>query len=62
MAGLSAGIVTEVEANTGMPGGSQSKFSGLLANPATWSFIWAGLAFLYLLGIYMGTIVIRRKG
>lgn len=61
MPGLSAGVVTEAEVNTGMPS-TPSKFSGMLANPATWSFIWAGLAFLYLVGIYMGTIVIRKKG
>lgn len=61
MPGLSAGIVTEVEANTGFPA-TQSRFSGLLANPATWSYIWATLAFLYLVSIYMGTLVIRKKG
>lgn len=61
MPGLSAGIVTEVEANTGMPSGT-SRFTGLLANPASWSYIWAGAAFLYLVSIYMGTLVIRKKG
>lgn len=61
MAGLAAGIVTEAEVNTGMPG-TPSRFSGLLANPATWSYIWAIAAFAYLIAIYMGTLVIRKKG
>lgn len=61
MAGLAAGVVTEAQVNSGMPG-TPSKFSDLLANPATWSYIWAAVAFLYLIAIYMGTLVIRKKG
>ena len=61
MAGLAAGVVTEAQVNTGMSG-TPSRFSGLLENPATWSYIWTALAFVYLLGIYLGTIVIRKKG
>lgn len=60
MAGLAAGVVTEAQVNTGMP--TPSRFSGLLESPATWSYIWTILAFAYLVMIYMGTLVIRKKG
>lgn len=61
MAGLAAGVVTEAQANTNFSG-TPSKLSASLSNPATWSYIWAGLAMLYLVGIYLGMIVIRRRG
>lgn len=59
MAGLAAGVVTESQAN-GMPS-APSKFSLSLQSPATWSYIWTSLAFVYLFGIYVGFISIRRK-
>lgn len=60
MAGLAAGVVTEAQANS-LPS-APSKMSASLQNPATWSYIWVGLAFAYLISIYLGMIVVRRKG
>lgn len=60
MAGLAAGVVTEAQVNS-QPS-QPSKMAVSLQNPATWSYIWAALAFLYLLGIYLGMIVVRRRG
>lgn len=60
MAGLAAGVVTEAQVNS-QPS-QPSKLSASLQNPATWSYIWVSLAFLYLIGIYLGMIVIRRRG
>lgn len=59
MAGLAAGIVTEAQANTNFSG-TPSKLSASLANPATWSYIWAASALLYLVAIYLGFLVVRR--
>lgn len=58
MAGIAAGVVTESQAN-GMPS-APSKFQLSLKSPATWSYIWTGTAFLYLLGIYVGFISLRK--
>jgi len=63
MAGLSvnAGVVTadQVEGLPSAPSGLQLTF-GL---PASWTYLWVGLAFLYLIGIYLGMIrVTRREG
>lgn len=60
MAGLAAGVVSEAQAN--FPNAPEGKFSASLQNPATWSYIWAGVSFLYLVGIYLGMIVIKRRG
>lgn len=60
MAGLAAGVVTESQVN-GLPS-APSKFSLSLQSPATWSYIWTGLATVYLLGIYLGFISLRGKG
>jgi hypothetical protein len=60
MPGLAAGVVTEAQTN-GFP--SQPSKMGLsLQSPATWSYIWVALAFAYLVGIYLGMIVIKRRG
>lgn len=59
MAGLAAGVITEAQAN-GLPQ-QPSKMAASLQNPATWSFIWAGAAFAYLVSIYLGMIVVKRK-
>lgn len=63
MAGLSvnAGVVTadQVEGLPSPPSGLQLT----LGLPASWTYIWVALAFLYLIGIYMGMIrVTRREG
>lgn len=60
MAGLAAGVVTEAQVNS-QPS-QPSKMSVSLSSPATWSYIWAAVAFLYLVSIYLGMIVIRRSG
>jgi hypothetical protein len=60
MATVQAGVVGDVEVN-GLP----QQPSGLalsLQSPATWTYIWVILAFLYLAGIYMGMIRITRRG
>lgn len=59
MAGLAAGVVTESQVN-GMPS-APSKFALSLKSPATWSYIWTALATVYLVGIYMGFISLRRS-
>jgi hypothetical protein len=59
MAGLAAGVVTEAQVNSQPQ--SPTKLGLALDSAATWSYIWAGAAFLYLIGIYLGMIVIRRK-
>lgn len=60
MAGVAAGVVTEAQVN-GIPA-PQGKFAHSLQNPATWSYIWTALSFLYLILIYMGMIRISRRG
>jgi hypothetical protein len=60
MPGLAAGVVTEAQVNSGIPS-PPSKFAASLASPATWSVIWAVVALMYLVGIYLGMIVIRRR-
>lgn len=59
MAGIAAGVVTEAQVNSQPT--QPSKLSVSLSNPATWAYIWTAAAFLYLIAIYMGMIVIRRK-
>lgn len=60
MAGISAGVVTEAQVE-GLPS-APSSTQLALSKPATWAYIWVGLAFLYILGIYLGTIRISRRG
>lgn len=54
MAGLAAGVVTASDVNS--PQAQPSKTARTLANPATWSYIWVGVATFYLVGIYVGMI------
>lgn len=58
MAGIAAGVVTESQVNA-MPQ-APTKFQMHLSTPATWSYLWTGAAFVYLIGIYLGFISIRR--
>lgn len=60
MAGIAAGVVTEAEVN-GIPA-PRGKLAHSLSNPATWSYIWVTVSFLYLFAIYFGMIRIGRKG
>lgn len=60
MAGISAGVVTEAQVE-GLPTGP-SKMAISFSSPATWSYIWVTLSFLYLFGIYMGMIRITKRG
>ena len=61
MAGIKAGVVTEAQVE-GFPSAPTSTQLAL-GSPATWSYIWVILAFLYLFGIYTGMIrVSRREG
>lgn len=60
MASISAGVVTEADVE-GLPT-APSSTQLALGMPATWTYIWVGLAFLYLVGIYTGMIRISRKG
>lgn len=59
MAGIAAGVVTEadVEGLPTAPSGTQLA----LGQPATWAYIWVGLAVVYLVGIYLGMIRIARR-
>lgn len=59
MAGIAAGVVTEAQVN-GIPA-PQGKLAHSLSNPATWSYIWVVLSFLYLAGIYFGMVRISRR-
>jgi hypothetical protein len=56
MAGVAVGVVTagDVASQPAPPSNSR------LQNPSTWSAIWAATAALYLVGVYMGMINIRR--
>lgn len=58
--GVSAGIVAgaDIYSQSSQP----SAMSASLGNPATWSYIWVGVAFLYLIGIYVGAIRIAGRG
>lgn len=60
MAGIAAGVVTEAQVE-GLPT-PPSNAQLALSMPATWTYIWVGLAFLYIIGVYLGTITISRKG
>jgi len=60
MAGIAAGVVSEAQVNAQPQ--SPSKMSVALSDPGTWAMIWTGLAFFYLAAIYLGMIVIRRRG
>ena len=59
MAGITAGVVTEAQVE-GLPGPPTSTQLAL-GQPATWTYIWVILSFIYLFGIYMGMINITRK-
>lgn len=60
MAGIAAGVVTEAQVNAQPQ--QPSKLSAMMSDPATWSMIWVAAAFFYLIAIYLGMIVIRRRG
>jgi hypothetical protein len=58
--GVSAGIVAGADIYS-----QSSQPSGLMASlgtPATWAYIWVGIALLYLVGIYVGAIRIAGRG
>jgi hypothetical protein len=58
--GVSAGIVAgaDIYSQSSQP----SAMSASLGNPATWSYIWVGIAVMYLVGIYVGAIRIAGRG
>lgn len=60
MGGIAAGVVTEAQVN-GLPA-PRGKLAHSLSNPATWSYIWAAVSFLYLVAIYIGMVRVNRKG
>jgi hypothetical protein len=55
MAGVAAGVVTAGDVSS-----QPALVSGRLSSPAAWSYIWTGCAVVYLLGVYVGMINIRR--
>jgi hypothetical protein len=55
MAGIAAGVVTAGDVN------SQPSQGGSGMQPAHWSYIWFGLATLYLVGVYTGMLRIARS-
>lgn len=58
MPGISAGIKTQADVNS-QPR-QPTKLSRNLQNPATWTYIWVGGAFAYLLVTYFGILRIGR--
>lgn len=58
MPGISAGV--KAEADLYSQPSQPSKFGRNLQNPATWSYIWVGTAFIYLVSTYLGILSIRR--
>jgi len=60
MSGVSAGVVGEVEVN-GLPS-QPTKSAIALSSPATWSYIFVAVSFLYLIGIYTGMYRLHRRG
>lgn len=56
MAGVAVGVVTAGDVSSQPAPPSNSK----LQNPSTWTFIWTATAALYLVGVYVGMITIRR--
>jgi len=60
MAGVSAGV--KAEADVYSQPRQPSKLGRNLQNPATWTYIWAGLAFAYLVTTYLGILSIRSLG
>jgi hypothetical protein len=54
VAGVAAGVVTSADVN------SQPRI-GTQMTPSKWSYIWFGLATLYLLGVYTGHVVVSRE-
>lgn len=60
MAGIEAGVVGQAEVS-GLPSGPGAA-GRAFALPSTWAYIWAGLAFAYLLAIYLGMIRIHTRG
>lgn len=56
MAGVEAGIVAGADIYS-QP--SSSKWGTALGNPGVWSYLWVGIALLYLVGIYVGAIRIQ---
>lgn len=60
MAGVAAGVVGAAEVNSQPK--RDTKMSVSLAQPATWTYIWVTLAFVYLVGTYLGIIRVRNIG
>jgi hypothetical protein len=58
MAGIAAGV--KAEADVYSQPRQPSKLSRNLGSPATWTYIWAGTAFVYLVTTYLGILSIRR--
>ena len=58
--GVQAGVVTDdqVEGLPSAPSGLQLTFS----LPASWSYLWVGAAFAYLIMIYLGMIRVTSRG
>lgn len=56
MAGVAVGVVTAGDVSSQPAPPSNSK----LQDPASWSYIWTSIAALYLVGVYVGMINIRR--
>lgn len=55
MAGLAAGVVTAGDVSS-QPPLTNTKMQA----PATWAYIWTGVATAYLIGIYFGMIHVTR--
>jgi hypothetical protein len=60
MAQVQAGVVGDVEVN-GLPQ-QPSGMALSLQSPSTWTYLWVGLATLYLVMTYLGMIRISRRG
>jgi hypothetical protein len=58
MPGISAGV--KAEADLYSQPSQPSKMARNMSNPAAWSYVWAGLAFTYLVSTYLGILSIRR--
>lgn len=59
MAEIEAGIVAGGQIYSQQP--ATGKFNASLSTPATWTYIWVGIAVLYLIGIYIGAIRIAGR-
>jgi len=59
MAGFSAGVHTEADLNA-QPA-PKSKATLMFGDAGTWSYVWVAIAFLYLVGIYIGMFKVARR-